>query len=49
MNGGGTIGYTTGDTLRLLDDAQLIKPNFMAGVPRVWNRYVTHRPDDMRN
>jgi len=41
MNGGGTIGYTTGDTLRLLDDAQLIKPNFMAGVPRVWNRYAT--------
>jgi hypothetical protein len=40
MNGGGTIGYTTGDTLRLLDDAQLIKPNFMAGVPRVWNRYA---------
>jgi long-chain acyl-CoA synthetase len=27
--------------LRLLDDAQLIKPNFMAGVPRVWNRSVT--------
>jgi len=40
MNGGGTIGYTSGDTTRLLEDAQLIKPEFMAGVPRVWNRYV---------
>lgn len=38
MNGGGTIGYTSGDTTRLLEDAQLIKPEFMAGVPRVWNR-----------
>lgn len=47
MNGGGTIGYTTGDTLRLLDDAQLIKPNFMAGVPRVWNRYAISPPIGM--
>lgn len=41
MNGGGTIGYTTGDVTRLLDDAQLIQPEFMAGVPRVWNRQVS--------
>ncbi|KAL7423613.1 medium-chain fatty acid-CoA ligase faa2 [Cryptotrichosporon argae] len=34
----GTIAFTTGDNLRLLEDAQLIKPHFMPGVPRVWNR-----------
>ncbi|RXK42618.1 long-chain acyl-CoA synthetase [Tremella mesenterica] len=38
MYANGTIGLTTGDTTRLLEDAQLIKPHFMAGVPRVWNR-----------
>ncbi|KAK8865621.1 hypothetical protein IAR55_000765 [Kwoniella newhampshirensis] len=36
--GDGTIGFTTGDILRLMEDAQLIKPHFMAGVPRVYNR-----------
>ncbi len=38
--GDGTIGLTTGEPLRLLEDAQIIKPHTMAGVPRVWNRYV---------
>ncbi|WWD18202.1 hypothetical protein CI109_102652 [Kwoniella shandongensis] len=38
MYGDGTIGFTTGDILRLMEDAQLIKPHFMAGVPRVYNR-----------
>lgn len=38
--GGGTVGYSTGDPLRLLEDAQIIKPHIMPGVPRVWNRYV---------
>lgn len=36
--GGGTVGYSTGDPLRLLEDAQIIKPHIMPGVPRVWNR-----------
>lgn len=34
----GTIGFTTGDTLRLLEDAQIIKPHYMPGVPRIFNR-----------
>jgi long-chain acyl-CoA synthetase len=38
MYGDGTIGLTTGDTTRLLEDAQLIKPHFFAGVPRIYNR-----------
>lgn len=35
---GGRIGYFTGDPLRLLEDAQLLKPNFFPSVPRVLNR-----------
>lgn len=35
---GGKIGYFTGDPLRLLEDAQLLKPNFFPSVPRVLNR-----------
>ena len=38
MFGYGTIGYTSGDVTKLLEDAQLIKPHFIAGVPRVYNR-----------
>ncbi|OWZ69605.1 hypothetical protein AYX14_04995 [Cryptococcus neoformans] len=38
MYGGGTIGFTRGDPTKLLEDAQLIKPHFMVGVPRMWNR-----------
>lgn len=34
----GQIAYTTGDPLRLLEDAQIIKPTMFAGVPRVLNR-----------
>jgi long-chain acyl-CoA synthetase len=36
--GDGTIGFSTGDPLRLLEDAQIVKPHVMPGVPRVWNR-----------
>lgn len=36
----GIICLTTGDNSRLLEDAQVIKPHMMAGVPRVWNRRV---------
>jgi len=35
---GGAIGFFTGDPLRLLDDAQILKPNYFPSVPRVLNR-----------
>ncbi|KAJ8519883.1 hypothetical protein ONZ45_g3204 [Pleurotus djamor] len=35
---GGKVGYFTGDPLRLLEDAQVLKPNFFPAVPRVLNR-----------
>lgn len=35
---GGKIGYYTGDPLRLLEDSQILKPNFFPSVPRVLNR-----------
>ncbi|KAH0584041.1 hypothetical protein H2248_009615 [Termitomyces sp. 'cryptogamus'] len=35
---GGKIGYYTGDPLRLLEDVQLLKPDFFPSVPRVLNR-----------
>ena len=35
---GGTIGYGTGEPLRLLEDMQILKPNFFPCVPRVLNR-----------
>jgi long-chain acyl-CoA synthetase len=35
---GGSIGYFTGDPLRLLEDAQLLKPHVFTSVPRVLNR-----------
>ncbi|KAF5373058.1 hypothetical protein D9758_001668 [Tetrapyrgos nigripes] len=35
---GARIGYFTGDPLRLLEDAQILKPHFMPSVPRVLNR-----------
>jgi len=38
MGVGGSIGYFTGDPLRLLEDAQILKPNFFPGVPRILNR-----------
>lgn len=34
----GRIGYFTGDPLRLLEDAQILKPHFFPSVPRVLNR-----------
>ncbi|THH33861.1 hypothetical protein EUX98_g219 [Antrodiella citrinella] len=37
---GGAIGFGTGDPLRLLEDLQLLKPNFLPSVPRVLNRVV---------
>lgn len=35
---GGAVGYFTGDPLRLLEDAQLLKPHMFPSVPRVLNR-----------
>lgn len=35
---GGSIGYFTGDPLRLFEDIQILKPNYVPSVPRVLNR-----------
>jgi long-subunit acyl-CoA synthetase (AMP-forming) len=35
---GGSLGSFTGDPLRLLEDAQILKPVFFPSVPRVLNR-----------
>jgi len=35
---GGRIGYSTGSPLRLVEDVQILKPDFMACVPRLLNR-----------
>jgi long-chain acyl-CoA synthetase len=46
--GDGTVCFTTGDVTKLLEDAQLIKPHLMAGVPRVYNRYMSNIYADLR-
>jgi long-chain acyl-CoA synthetase len=38
MSAGSSIGYFTGDPLRLLEDCQILKPMMFASVPRVLNR-----------
>jgi long-chain acyl-CoA synthetase len=35
---GGSLGYWTGDPLRLMEDMQILKPNFFPAVPRILNR-----------
>ena len=35
---GGAVGFFSGDPLRLLEDAQVLKPNFFPSVPRILNR-----------
>lgn len=36
------VGYFTGDPLRLLEDAQILQPTFIAVVPRIIQRlYVS--------
>ena len=37
---GGSIGYGTGDPLRLIEDIQLVRPTLLPSVPRVMNRVV---------
>ncbi|OCH95501.1 acetyl-CoA synthetase-like protein [Obba rivulosa] len=38
MAQGGRIGFTSGNPLLLLEDMQILKPNFFPSVPRVLNR-----------
>lgn len=35
---GGKIGYSTGSPLRILEDMQVLKPNFFPAVPRLLNK-----------
>jgi len=35
---GGKIGYSAGSPLRVLEDIQVLKPNFFPAVPRLLNR-----------
>ncbi|KIY43630.1 acetyl-CoA synthetase-like protein [Fistulina hepatica ATCC 64428] len=35
---GAAVGYFSGDNLRILEDAQILKPDLFASVPRVLNR-----------
>jgi long-chain acyl-CoA synthetase len=35
---GGSIGFFLGDTLKLMDDIQVLKPTLFASVPRLYNR-----------
>ena len=35
---GAQIGYTVGDPMLLLEELAILRPNFMAAVPRVLNR-----------
>lgn len=35
---GGRIGYSTGSPLRIIEDMQVLKPNFFPAVPRLLNR-----------
>ncbi|WOO78021.1 Long chain acyl-CoA synthetase 7, peroxisomal [Vanrija pseudolonga] len=38
LRANGIACFSTGDVTRLLEDAQIFKPNLFAGVPRVWNK-----------
>lgn len=38
FSNGGAIGYFTGDPLRLLEDVNILRPNYFPSVPRVLNR-----------
>ncbi|KAH7107805.1 long-chain-fatty-acid-CoA ligase [Auriculariales sp. MPI-PUGE-AT-0066] len=38
ISAGGRIGYFGGDTLQLMDDIQILKPDYMPSVPRVLNK-----------
>ncbi|KAF8509544.1 acetyl-CoA synthetase-like protein [Gautieria morchelliformis] len=38
FNMGGAVGYFTGDTLRILEDAQILKPTAFPSVPRLLNK-----------
>jgi long-subunit acyl-CoA synthetase (AMP-forming) len=36
---GGRIGFSTGSPLRVLEDMQILKPNFLPVVPRLMNKF----------
>ncbi|TYJ55760.1 hypothetical protein B9479_003537 [Cryptococcus floricola] len=38
MYAGGTIGFACGDATKFSEDAQIYRPHFLVGVPRMWNR-----------
>ena len=38
MKLGGSIGYFSGDILKLTEDARILKPTYFTAVPRVLNR-----------
>jgi long-chain acyl-CoA synthetase len=40
MHRGSSIGFTTGDVTRLLDDLAVLAPTVFPSVPRLWNRSV---------
>ncbi|KDN40254.1 acetyl-CoA synthetase-like protein [Tilletiaria anomala UBC 951] len=44
---GGRIGYSTGDPLRLVEDCQLLKPDYFPAVPRVLNRIAAQIQEQM--
>ncbi|KAK0520184.1 medium-chain fatty acid-CoA ligase faa2 [Tilletia horrida] len=41
LRGGAAIGYFCGDVTRLMEDCQILKPNFFPTVPRVMNRIAS--------
>lgn len=38
LHHGVSVGYFTGDPLRLLEDAQILQPTFFPAVPRILNK-----------
>ena len=47
MNYNGRVGYFSGDPLRLVEDAQILKPDFFPAVPRVLNRIAAQVQEQM--
>lgn len=45
---GAAVGYYSGDTRRLLDDAKELRPTVFAGVPRVYERVYSGVLDKVR-
>jgi long-chain acyl-CoA synthetase len=45
---GAAVGYYSGDTRRVLDDAKELRPTVFAGVPRVYERVYSGVLDKVR-